>query len=145
MLWRILLKYILTLSSLRLQDNIKSWGAYICIFALFLLSNYLISAFDLASYANGAFKYGNAIETVASKLHPRGSLIANEWRERRGSTMVDHLRRSSIVADELDINCEKVRNGLEDTSDRSEVGNENVSDPENWNDSEMTSKRRASA
>jgi len=79
------------------KDVIRSEGAYVCVFLLFFLSNYLISTFDLVNHANAAFKYGGAAESVIGNMHRRGSLIANEWKERRGSTLAVHLQHSIIL------------------------------------------------
>eukprot|EP00555_Chaetoceros_dichaeta_P000436 CAMPEP_0198276726 /NCGR_PEP_ID=MMETSP1447-20131203/65465_1 /TAXON_ID=420782 /ORGANISM="Chaetoceros dichaeta, Strain CCMP1751" /LENGTH=285 /DNA_ID=CAMNT_0043971689 /DNA_START=253 /DNA_END=1110 /DNA_ORIENTATION=+ len=70
------------------EDEIKSLGGYICVFALFILANYLLSTFDLFSVSNAQFKYGNAAEIGMSKLLRTGSLLATQWDDRRGSTLI---------------------------------------------------------
>lgn len=82
------------------EDEIKSLGGYTCVFALFILANYLLSTFDLFSPPNAQFKYGNAAEIGISKLHRRGSVLATRWNDRRGTTLIQARQnhRSSILA-----------------------------------------------
>jgi hypothetical protein len=77
------------------NDEIKSQGAYCCVFVLFGLAGYLLNDFELTSLSNAQFKYGSLVERGFSIVHVSSTAFHEQIQARRHTSFA---RRPNIMA-----------------------------------------------